>query len=373
MAATLTQGDVARLMADASPAARAETAVKIAAEMDARSLTQSEQAIAEDIVRIMARDASAIVREALAASLKASPALPPDVAGILARDIDSVALPILEFSEVLGDADLVALVRASPADRQAAIARRRRVSATVSDAIVDGGQVEAVGALLANAAAEIGERALTLTVERWGHLPAIQEPIVRRPSLPVTVAERMVAKLSDQLRDYLVAHHELTADTAADLVIAARERATVGLAAADAAPADVERLARQLHANGRLTPSLVMRALCTGDMAFFEAAMAALGGVPLVNARTVIHDGGRLGLPAIWERSGLPMTLLAAATVAIETVRATDPRDGDFDPARLARTVIERILTCAHGLAAEDAEWLLRKLEDLTGGGLAAA
>ncbi len=51
------------------------------------------------------------VREALAAHLKNSPDLAHDVAVALARDVDSVSLPMLKFSEVLTDEDLIEIVR----------------------------------------------------------------------------------------------------------------------------------------------------------------------------------------------------------------------------------------------------------------------
>ena len=51
---------------------------------------------------------------------------------------------------------------------------------------------------------------------------------------------------------------------------------------------------RHLRRNGRLTPSLMLRALCMGDVAILEASLSLLGKVPLTNARLLIHDAGRL-------------------------------------------------------------------------------
>jgi len=98
MTTTLSQADVARLLADPSQEARADTAAKLAQQVDAEGLTDTERQLAIDIVRVMAQDAAVRVREALSRNLKHSKYLPHDVAEALARDVEQVALPILEFS-----------------------------------------------------------------------------------------------------------------------------------------------------------------------------------------------------------------------------------------------------------------------------------
>ena len=59
-----------------------------------------ERVLAEDIFRIMVKDAEVRVRQALADNLKENLDLPRDVARALANDVDSVSLPIIQFSEV---------------------------------------------------------------------------------------------------------------------------------------------------------------------------------------------------------------------------------------------------------------------------------
>ena len=111
MVGSLSRDDVERLLAAPSAEHRAETAAKVAADFGTRVLSASERKLAEDIFRRLARDAELSVREALAANLKENPDVPPDVARRLAADVDSVALPVLQFSAVLSEEDLIAIVR----------------------------------------------------------------------------------------------------------------------------------------------------------------------------------------------------------------------------------------------------------------------
>ena len=86
-------------------------AAKVAREFRRGSLTGEERRIAEGIVRAMARDAVLRVRQALAEHLKESNSLPADVARLLANDVEAVAVPVLQYSTVLTDDDLLALVK----------------------------------------------------------------------------------------------------------------------------------------------------------------------------------------------------------------------------------------------------------------------
>ena len=60
-------------------------------------------------------------------------------------------------------------------------------------------------------------------------------------------------------------------------------------------------MVRQMHHNQRLTPLLILRALCVGDLAFFEMAIAVMGKIPVRNARILIHDAGLNGLTSLYE------------------------------------------------------------------------
>ena len=136
MTSSLSQADVARLLAEPSVAMRSELAAKVAQELDSAQLTPEELAIARDIARLMAQDVAETVRQALAESLRCAHHLPRDVALRLAHDVEAVALPILSASPVLTDDDLIAILRQANTPRQQAIASRPEVSEPVSDVVI---------------------------------------------------------------------------------------------------------------------------------------------------------------------------------------------------------------------------------------------
>ena len=366
---SLTQADVTRLMSDSSPQTRARTTAKIAAEFDGAALSEAERRIAEDIFRALVKDTEVLVREALAAHLKSTPELPHDVALALARDVDSVALPMLKFSEVLTDDDLIEIVRGQEPAKQVAIAQRPGVSEAVSDALVDTGNEAAVAHLVGNEGAALSEDAFERVIDNYHESTSVADSLARRPNLPPAISERVVSALTERLQAYLVAEHDVSPDIASTLILQARERATVTLIDYGSSEAELESLIEQLDRKERLTPSLLLRVLCVGDLNFFERAMSKLTDLPLPNVRILIHDKGMLGLEPLYMRAGLPKGLFPAFRAAVSLVVETDYDGGPNDRKRYVERLMERMLTKfedpATRIAPDDIEYLMAKLRQL--------
>ena len=91
----------------------------------------------------------------------------------LANDTFEVAQPLLEFSNVLSDDDLIDIVTNRGESHRVAIAGRQSVPERVGDAIVEHGEAASVVRLVRNAKAEIGQATLERLVQRAGEDPEI--------------------------------------------------------------------------------------------------------------------------------------------------------------------------------------------------------
>lgn len=364
MDAKLREEDVARLLTNPSGDTRADIAAKIASQH--ALLSEGERRLAEDIFRVMVKDAEVRVREALSRQLKENPLVPHDVAMALARDVDAVALPILQFSEVLSDEDLVEIVKSQSSGKRKAVAGRSHVSVSVADALVETHDQAAVATLVANKGAELTEATLNRVVEEFAGNDEVGGSLADRPNLPVTVAERLMARVSENIRQHLMARQDLSPEVATTMLIQARELAVLGLSDSET---DVVKLVEHLHKNGRLTPSIVLRAVCMGDMTFFEAALARLAGIKLENARTLIHDSGKRGFEALFDKAQLPKAFFQAMRAAVDVSYVMQYDGGPNDRERFSRRMIERILTQYGDLGVEfendDLEYLLAKMNQL--------
>ncbi|MCH8196506.1 MAG: DUF2336 domain-containing protein [Proteobacteria bacterium] len=358
----LTQDVVARLLNDPSPLARAETAAKVSAVFAQHDLRPNERALAEELFRIMLHDTDVSVRRALSENLKDNPEVPRDVALGLARDVEEVAVPMLHFSLVFTDDDLIEILRTRPLACQLAVARRAAVSPTVSDALAETRSEEVVTALAQNPGAEIANETYGKVIDMFSGNEVVMDSLAERPTLPVKYAERLIALVSANLRIHLATHPGLSPDLADRLIIESREKATVALVSAEAPDVELSEFVRHLHAKGRLTGTIVVRALCVGDFPFFEAAMAFHAKISVDNARLLVRDSGGLGLESLCNATAVPEAIYEVARIAVDVAQQTEYSGGREGRDTYQRRLVERFGGSGEGLDPDDLESLLVRL-----------
>lgn len=364
--AALTDDDIRTLLKGATADERAAAAQKLCHTIERTPLSEEDRQLAGEILRIMAADAAELVRRALAVTLKASPLLPRDVALKLARDVESVCLPVLAASPVFTDDDLADIVRLGGPIRQLAIARRPTLSQTVTDALARHGGEKPVAAACSNDKADFSEAALHRIVERFEESERVLTAVAYRAALPLAVTERLIALVGEQVREHLVAQHQIPPEVAIELAFGATERATVDLVEQAARTADVKGFVARLNQTKRLSASLLLRALAQGHMTFFEWGVAELAGVPHHRTWLMIHDAGPLGLKAIYERAGLPARLFSAFRAAVDTYHSMEFDGGARDRERFQQTMLQRFLTQAQPAAREDVDYLIEKMDEIS-------
>ncbi len=360
--ARLSESDIRRLIKADDDDDRAAAAHKLCRAIDkadqAEALSDEEREAAQKILRVLAADAAELVRRALAVTLKSSDLLPREVARKLAADVDSIALPVLAGSPVLTDADLIEIVRGGSGARQIPF-----VSRDVGEAIAADGVEAAVRVLASNDNADLSEAALGKAIDRFGRSPAVVTALSYRKVLPLAVTERLIALASDAVRDHLISQHAIAPETAIRLAVGTRERATVDLIDQAGREPDLAAFAANLHARKVLNGSLLLRAVARGQMSFFEHAMAVLAGTPHHRAWLMIHDGGPLGLKAIYDRAGLPPRLFSAFRSGVDTWRALQAEGGDPSPERFQQRMLERFLSERSTVPRDDLGYLLDRLD----------
>src|SRR2546425_6175566 len=210
---------------------RAEATRALARAWLISDLTEDDRAAAEGALLMMLDDASPLVRQAMAEVFARSAVAPAAIVQALSLDQPSVALPILEHSPLLIDADLVDIVATGNCEMQCAIARRVNLPASVCAAIAEVGTPAAALELIENAHAELAAFSWDRIVERHGHLAAIRESMLVLEGLPAATRSALVAKLSDTLAQLAAARNWLSPERAGRLADESRERTTISIAA----------------------------------------------------------------------------------------------------------------------------------------------
>src|ERR1700760_1991852 len=296
---------------------RAEATRALARAWILSDLTEEDRAAAEGALLMLLDDPSPLVRQAMAEVFAHCHEAPGAIVQALSLDQPSVALPVLEHSRLLIDADLVDIIATGNNETQCAIARRVNLPASVCAAIAEVGSAAAALELIENPYAELAAFSWDRIVERHGHLAAIRESMLVLEDLPAATRAALVAKLSDTLAQFVVARSWLSADRAGRITGEARDRSTVNIAAQSRGE-DMRGLVRHLRATGQLTAGLILRALLSGNLELFDHALAELSDLPQARVSALLHDRGGASVQALLSRAGLPESTFAAFRVALE-------------------------------------------------------
>jgi uncharacterized protein (DUF2336 family) len=323
---------------------RAEATRSLARAWLISDLSDDDRAAAEGAFLRLLDDASPLVRQAMAEVFASSVHAPAVIVQALSIDQASVARPVLEYSPLLIDADLVDIVAAGNSEMQCAIARRTSLPASVCAAIAEVGTAAAALELMANASAKLGPISYDRIVERHGHLPAIREKMLMLEDLPSAIRLALVAKLSETLTQFVVGRNWLSADRAGRVARETRARSTVNIAAQSRGD-DMRGLVRHLRATGQLTAGLILRALLSGNLELFDCALVELSGLPQGRVSALLHDRGDASLNALLTRAGLPQSTFPAFRAALEASHEIGFVGTVDEAARLRRTLVERVLT----------------------------
>jgi uncharacterized protein (DUF2336 family) len=233
--------------------ARIHVSGKIASNYQHTSLNKDEAIVAEQIFRLLARDTELSVRTQLAERLKTSGVLPRDIALTMANDVAEVALPMLECSKVLTDRDLLELISATDdVFRHTAIAKREEVSDNVVNGLLENSEAPEVACALArNEGAQLNEEMMQRMIARHQHTPQVMDMLASRPALPLTIAEKVIAHVSDHLKTHVARTYHVGIETLAKPVQQqSREAATLALIRENISTAEMQKLVEQLIRDG---------------------------------------------------------------------------------------------------------------------------
>jgi len=325
-------------------------------------------------------DSVATVRQSLAEHIAESPMLPRQMIERLIADVDSVALPIVRFSSVLDDTVLLEQLDRGD-DFQVAVAGRENVSALVSERIVSVGTEQAGGTLVRNHGADLQAGALNHAMGRFPESMEVMGAVAARPGLPLetaeqivslTVSEQCVRTVSDMLMETLVRRNDLPPVLAEDIFVHGLERSIASVIKDSDDIGQVQALAQRMHAEGRLSTSLMLRVLAGGDHQFFLAGMAALSGWPEQRVKGASDGAGLDGFRRLYDAAKLEPMMFQAFRVARDAVNSARSQRNGVDEPTFIRQLVSRISEEYSNISPTGLEEVLARLRrraDGTGGG----
>ncbi len=288
------------LATDVDDEVRCDLAQKIGRLIPGLSDAESSmiQELTLEVLDILARDQLPRVRQIIAEEIKQATNAPKHIIQRLSHDLELiVSAPILEYSMLLSDQDLLEII-ASQADSGvlSVISRRHNVSESICDALVAAHDEPSVAALLANPSAQIREETLDSIIEEAPRVETWHEPLVQRPALSQSALQRIAGFVTSALLNILVEKNELDSETKNVVKEAVQKRIKDEDVTRQPTEEDEEHdreeavRAAQLHNAGELDDGAIAKAVETGQRAFIEHALVLKTKLPLASVRKVLNS-----------------------------------------------------------------------------------
>lgn len=318
------------LVDDAHDEVRAELARKlgrIVPDLNPDDQTQlREQAIA--LIEKLAQDQAPKVRQIISEAIKSSESVPHHIVKKLAKDVElAVCGPVLEFSPMLSDADLVEVVAACQVEGAlAAIANRQDLSEEVCDSVAATLDVPAVATLIANPNAKIREETLQEIVENAEEVEAWHKPLVMRSELSIRMMRRVATFVVHTLVEEMAKRHNLDSEITRELTGIARERIkdAVSETSADADGDTPREVAIRAFEEGHLNAEFVSDAIEAGSRDLVVYSIALLGNIPVTAPLKAFEARSGKGITALCWKAGLSMRIAVDIQTKIAKVPASE-------------------------------------------------
>lgn len=327
------------LAKDEVPQIRSDMGMKVCRLLPSLSSEQNRRVsqMAYEVLEVLAQDQLPSIRAMVADQIKSLDNVPRELVQRLANDVESiVAAPVLEFSPMLTDQDLIDVIKAGiHGEMLAAIARRDMLSDNVSRAVAQTEDDLAVPALLQNTTARLDRKTLLMIVSAGVDHPSWHDALVHREDLDETLATRVAGYVSESLVEHLImTNTSITSEIADQLRDGVRKGSNSAQLSDDRMTPEQEiELAASLYRSGELTSSVMTLAASREEKQFIVYALSHLTGASAQKIERGLwgKKGNRLAVALAWKtRLGMGFaTALQANLLGLSEVDIIRKPDGD--------------------------------------------
>lgn len=308
-------------------AARSEIAHRVGQRLSIDDLSDANRRAAEALAAELACDAIERVRCELSKAVRHAKYLPRDVALNIAHDVDSVACPFLEVTEVFSESDWQQLILTISGSALVAVARRSVMAEGLALALAESGNSVVAETLIENPALPMTEFICHTLMDRFDSETWVLDKLAERDDLIVEIAVRLTAKVSAAAREKLLRSYNMP-DYMEPIGVEVEAAAMLQLIK-EASESRLPALVQSLKQENKLTPHLLLTALSENMLAFFEAALSALAAVRLEQVRSDIRHAGTSSVVELFRQAHIPTAMYDDFWETLEIARGKIKRQAD--------------------------------------------
>lgn len=284
---------------DKSPEARKRLIQTVAAVLQVEVSSRESELIADILIELL-HQAEKDLREALSRQLAILENVPLRLVLQMANDDVEVARHMLSQSPILGEFDLMYIIKSKTAGYWQAIAERKILSDQIIDTLADTGDFDTALALANNMSIKLTSHAVVALSDLAQESEVLSTPLLRRDEVPAEIAMKLYEFVGQELKEFIKGKYQANSDIVSKAVDGAVQEFRVESAAKSEFYPEQYMVdaARGFAAKGLLTVPLMLKTLRSGHMRSFVAQFSVYTDIPVAIAEDVVMQstGQKLAL-----------------------------------------------------------------------------
>lgn len=335
MSSFFTPADINELRNNPSDYVKLDLISKISNGFEGKSLSDAEKKVANDILHLLAQDISTRIRMNISEKFCKSADISYETIKKLAQDFeDMVAIPVVQFSELLTENDMLTIIREDKGARQRAVARRENLNEKLVDEIIAHGGEYTIEALIDSNGKKISKENSEKIIAKHKRSEAIISGLFEINKIAPENVESLLGYVSDKLKSQIISRYNIPSSVVDSIVSSSKATVSYTMVKTQIAQtnskAAMKDLIIRLHSQHQLTLNLMLKTLSYGDVKFFILALAHLAGVPDENISKLLDEDGFTGIIKLFEKAKLPAQLAEATKITYNLAHKLSSGNSDI-------------------------------------------
>lgn len=293
-------GDVQKLYdlaRDRRPAARAQLTESIGTILETVDITPRESELVADVMIGLMRQAEIDLRRAVAEKLAVLDHAPLRLVLQMANDEIEVARPVLTQSTVLGEFDLLYIIKSKTAEHWQAIATRAQLSDRVMTVLAETKDFGTALALVENTDITLTEGCMTVLSDVAQDSDVLALPLLRRTEVPQDIATALYQYVGEEVKAFITENYSLNVEKVTQAVDKTVEEFIQPVTPRDFMPDDyMFDAAKEFKRQGMLNIKMMLSTLRRGHIRSFVAQFSVHTGLPIATVGKMMAQPNGQGL-----------------------------------------------------------------------------
>ncbi len=201
-------GKLYDLARDKSPGARTELSSVIGSILEADISLRESEMVADVLIKLM-RQAEKDLRQVISEQISVIDDVPLRLVLQLANDEIEIARPILSNSNVLGDLDLMYIIKSQTPEYWQVIATRDSLNDQVIDVLADTGDFDTALNLAENEGIVLTDNALVVLSDIAQNSEVLAVPLLRRDEVSSEIATRLYKYVGEEIKGFISKNYNI--------------------------------------------------------------------------------------------------------------------------------------------------------------------